>query len=50
MVQIGSVLVLSKGLDEQICFTPNLWIGPGLEHMHCVNRVLAVALSQYDLN
>ena len=39
MVQIETVLVRSiKCLDVQICFAPNLWIGPGLEQMHHINR------------
>ena len=39
MVQVGSVLVRSKCLTEQICFTPKPWIRPGSEQMHRLNRV-----------
>ena len=38
MVQIGSVLVRSKCLDEQICFAPNPYIGPESEQMHHLKR------------
>ena len=44
VVQIGSVLVRSKCLDEHICFAPNPWIGPGSEHH--VNWVL----DRYTIN